>query len=137
MNYAGLPLADIPHLQKYAEFLKTYVEETGDLEGARKRFFSGILVGFYDAMWSGIKEEVGHILYRLCEFVSLEERQMMMIYPSDDGSIIDIHDTLSGEPVFWDSLEDWRHQWEEYHPVIPEFDFQKKFEARKMFQVSE
>lgn len=99
-----------------ADWLRTLLKEqlgrNGEID--QESFFSQALLGFYDAMWEGMNVTAGHIVYRLSDSVPRERREAMMIYPSSNGSII----TENGN---WDSLEDWRKQWEKYHPHIPEF----------------
>lgn len=131
MDYWRLHIADIPCLRKNLEALRKYIDEGGDLEKGREFFFSSTLLGYYDAMWEGLNIDVGHILYRLSDFLEEDKRKRMMIYPSSDGSILD---TEAGQ---WDSLEDWRQQWEKLHLVIPEFDFQKRIEGKNLLQLPE
>lgn len=107
-----LPIGDIEYLKRLAKTFKEHRNETGNLEF----FFSFALMSFYDCMWEGLGTNAGHVVYRLSDFISEEERSIIKIYPSKDGSIID-------EKIYpWASLEDWRKEWEElYHSNIPDF----------------
>lgn len=77
-------------------------------------FFKFALVGYYDTMWSGLQRICGDFVYRLSDFIPLEDRKKMLIYPSRNGSLI-IDDHLC------DSLEDWRGKWEKSRGAIPFF----------------
>lgn len=104
-----LPTADREYVLKLIELVKIgYITDI-------RHFFMDGLVGYYDCMFSGMSTEVGHLMYRLSDFVPLEQRQIMMIYPSTNGSII-------AEDGTWDSLEDFRKAWEGHFSEIPEFD---------------
>jgi hypothetical protein len=64
-------------------------------------FFRHVLAPFYDCVWDGLKTEAGHAVYRLSDLVPQEVRQVIEIYPRKDG---------------WDTLEDFRREWEDLHP---------------------
>lgn len=53
---------------------------------------------------------VGHIIFRLSDFLSEEERNSLKIYPSDEGTA---KDELEYK---WFSLRDWREEWVYLHP---------------------
>jgi len=125
------PVADAAWFKKNLEHIKKFINEGGNIQQARELLFSAILVGYYDCMWGGMDRDVGHLLYRLSDFIGEEERRQMMIYPSEDGMIFDY------DLFLWDSLEDWRKQWEKSHPIIPEFDFQKHLEAIQILRLPE
>ena len=79
-----------------------------------KYFFSHALCGYYDCMWDGMNESVGHLIYRLSDLIDELKRRQMGIYPSATGSL-----WLDGN--MWNSLEDWRKIWEKDFPKgIPE-----------------
>lgn len=107
----GLPSGDSNYLRKLVQDYKKRGDHIPDLE----TFFSMALLPFYDVMWTGLKRDVGHVIYRLSDFVPEEERCQIGIYPSRTGSIID------GKYGLWNSLVDWRRQWERQHLYIPEF----------------
>jgi hypothetical protein len=75
-------------------------------------FFEFALLGYYDVMWSGLQGICGDFVYRLSDFVPLEDRKKMLIYPSSNGSLV-IDDSV------WDSLEDWRRRCEKSRGAIP------------------
>ena len=79
-------------------------------------FFTMALLPYYDVMWTGLRPEVGHLLYRLSDRVPEQERKDTEIYPASgsEGSIID------QDGGRWHSLEDWRASWKKAHPIIPE-----------------
>ena len=118
-----LPITDISYLKRLSHHCLNVFHD--DLVEARASLFRLGLVGFYDCMWDGMKVEVGHILYRLSDFIEKTERKLIWVYPSENGTIID-------EYGWCDSLEDWRQQWEKMHPIIPEFDFTNKLKAREL-----
>jgi hypothetical protein len=68
--------------------------------------FKQALLGYYDPMWNGLRQEAGDIIFRLSDFIPREEREKIDVYPSQNGS-------LSIRGWQYDSLEDWRKQWEE------------------------
>lgn len=82
-------------------------------------FFQRCLDFYYSPLEEGMSGNVGHILYRLSDYLPLEKRQKIVIYPSDTGSIIQ-----DGEP--WDTLQDWRKDWENRYPYIPYFPISTK-----------
>ncbi|MCH8003379.1 MAG: hypothetical protein IH934_02010 [Nanoarchaeota archaeon] len=106
--YGNLP-EDLDYLKSLAQMLKE-----GKIDEV-KELFPFALLPFYDAMWKdvGLSQITGHLIYRLSDFVSEEERQHLDIYGSDDGSIMINERRL-------DSLEDWRKKWEKMNPYIPE-----------------
>lgn len=116
-SFDRLPIADVPHLRKLAETYRDDPDFTTDF------FFSLALRGFYDAMWDGLNATAGHIIYRLSDTIEKPQRETMDIYPSPTGSIIFEHKSGKNHGYVdrWDSLEDWRKQWERLHPVIPEY----------------
>lgn len=63
-------------------------------------FFKSVLQGFYSPMSAGMKSDAGHVIYRLSDHLTGEERRGIQVYGND-------------------TLEDWRKQWEKYHPIIP------------------
>ena len=105
----GLLNEDVSHLrmlvQKYRDNPKFTTEH----------FFSLALFAFYDVMdEEGINGTTGHIIYRMSDAVIEKQRETIPIYPDSTGSLI-----LPDEGDPWDSLEDWRKQWQRLHPVIP------------------
>ncbi len=96
-------------------------------------FFSLALVPFYDPMWNGLEETAGHIIYRLSDFVFVEERERIAVYPSEKASIIITDEELGS--CSWCSLQDWRREWEKYHPIIPEFQKMLPSETYLAFEV--
>lgn len=88
---------------------------------SREDFFSQALWDPED-VFSGLDPEAGHLLYRLSDRIPPDRRRAMMIYPCNQGSILDQSTLRPGRPVRWDSLEDWRQWWEGRHPQgIPTF----------------
>lgn len=76
------------------------------------------LLGYYDAMWDGLTEEAGHIIYRLSDFLPVDKRMRLSVFSSKDGSIVE----LMGDGDEWlvsASLEDWRKEWRRAHKEIP------------------
>jgi hypothetical protein len=79
-------------------------------------FFFCALMPYYqtEECETYLDQLAGHVIYRLSDSIPKEKREIMHVYPNNEGSlIIDEHK--------WDSLEDWRKQWEHINPVIPEF----------------
>lgn len=116
-----LPIADISYIKDLLKHCKEIWKETGNTQKALQYFFSFGLLGYYDCMWDGMRVEAGHVLYRLSDLIDKSEREKIEVYPSRCGSL-----TVDESGYSWDSLEDWRKLWEESHPTIPQFDFQKK-----------
>src|ERR1700733_15342695 len=115
--HGDLTVVDDRYLIEHSfEYFKVCLERTGDFKKARDSFFRHALLGFYDCMFDGLKEKAGQWLYRLSDHLSEVERFEMEIYPSETGS-------LAPDGGRWDSLEDWRRQWESYHFEIPRYDF--------------
>jgi len=115
-SFDGLPIGDVPYLRELVQDYKDNLDFTTEW------FFSYALLGFYDAMWDGLNGTAGHIIYRLSDAIEKSQRETMHIYPSSTGSIIIIERGMGeDEGVRWDSLEDWRKQWERDNPVIPEY----------------
>jgi len=83
----------------------------------REWFFSLALESYFSPLCDGPFAEMGHIIYRLSDFLLEEERKSILIYPNDDGQI------LLGS-VLWLSLEDWRNEWSLHYPDIPYFQDQ-------------
>ena len=108
-SFDGLPIADVSYLRILAQDYKDNPNLTAEW------FFSFALLGYYDAMWDGLNGTAGHIIYRLSDAIEQPQRKIMAIYPKSTGSII------RKEVDRWDSLEDWRKQWENLHPVIPDY----------------
>ncbi len=66
-------------------------------------FFKLALQGFYSPMMDGMKSDAGHIIYRLSDYLTPEERQGIVVYHSNPET----------------SLDDWRTEWEKLHGSIP------------------
>ncbi len=62
-----------------------------------KLFFKLALQGYYSPMTDGMKGDAGHIIYRLSDHLTLEERLAIEVYP-------------------YITLEGWRIDWERHHP---------------------
>jgi hypothetical protein len=64
-------------------------------------------LGEWDSpMCDGMDTPVGHLLYRLTDFMDPDERRRIRLFRSDDGK---------------DTVEDWRREWESlYSGCIPE-----------------
>lgn len=103
-----LSVGDIGWLKTLASQYKDNPELSIEL------FFQFALLGYYDAMWSGLQRICGDVVYRLSDFVLPEDRKKMWIYPSRNGSLI-----IDDQPC--DSLEDWRGKWEKSRGAIPFF----------------
>jgi hypothetical protein len=117
--HGALPVADYPYLLNQFENFKWYLGITGDIQKARQQFFANLVLANYDCMFDGLDEEVGHIAFRLSDFLPEAERQHLMVYPAENGSVI------TEDVGKWDSLEDWRNYWQTHHSPIPEFDFRR------------
>jgi hypothetical protein len=97
------------------DWLKTLASQYKDNpELSAKFFFEFALLGYYDAMWSGLQRICGDVVYRLSDFALPEDRKKMWVYPSRNGSLIT-------DDQRWDSLEDWRGKWEKSRGTIPFF----------------
>jgi len=103
-----LPVGDIDWLRKLVSQYKDNPELSVEF------FFRFALLGYYDGMWSGLQRICGDVVYRLSDFVLPEDRKKMLIYPSSNGSLIT-------DDCPWDSLEDWRGEWEKSRGAIPFF----------------
>ncbi len=97
--YHESPVGDVDWVRKLV------FEYRDNPEFTKRSFFSHVLLGYYDTMWSHLDGIAGDIIYALSDFVPQEERMGMPIYPSSDGSIA----LKYGK---FDSLEDWRNHWE-------------------------
>ena len=122
------PISDIPYMMSCFEDFKIRLEETGDIGKARNSFFSHVLLGYYDAMFDGLSRNTGNVVYRLSDSLPDVERQMIEIYPSSTGS-------LAIDGAQWDSLEDWRKEWERNNPFIPFFDFSPAIEGVELLEI--
>lgn len=113
-SFEDLRLMDIEHLKKLSKAVKE--SKMNDINEKIFFFFNYALLPYYeDVFWDGLANDAGHIIYRLSDILPKEERQNMIIYPSDNGSIIMNNSA-------WDSLEDWRKKWEKIHNGnIPDF----------------
>lgn len=101
LNITAL-LQALPMLDKLREALSSE-------EKVRELFLRQVLAAYYDSYVSpdGITPAFGHALYRLTDFIALEERLRIEIYPKRGKD--------------WYMLEDWRHAWETDFPAgIPE-----------------
>jgi len=112
-EFYRLPTADLAYLRSLLQWHKDHP----DLFSI-ETFFCQALLGYYDCMWSGMNQEVGHLVYRLSDSVPEEERGRIPVYPGiDEGSLI-------LENNRWYSLEDWRRCWEKQNPIIPHYTLQ-------------
>lgn len=103
-------IGDIPYLKELAKAIKEEINNEKKLE----IFFSYALLPYYQQIdWDGIKTDAGHIIYRLSDFLPEEKRSKIAVYPNRNGGSLILNDNP------WDSLEDWRKQWERYHTYIP------------------
>ncbi|GEM_PF-6533009 len=98
----------------------------------RELFFSVALLPYYDGgiTWEGMDAEVGHIIYRLTDLVDPDDRKAFAIYPSSDGSVTTKYEyeyDHEEREVKWDSLEDWRREWERTNPNIPDHSIVNEF----------
>jgi hypothetical protein len=112
MRDKGLPVGDIEHIRWIVKYFKEHRDNI-----SVGSFFMMVLEPFYDCMWDGLNTVAGHVIYRLSDFVSEEERIKISIYPSENGSLIIDEGFGLGR---WYSLEQWRKEWERYHQYIPE-----------------
>lgn len=116
-------MADIRFMLDVFGGAREILQATGDSEEARRLFFATVLDGYYSPMMNGMDGEVGHLLYRLADHLSVEERDQILIYPSENGSVLCAIPGLGTSA--WDSLEDWRRRWELDCPDIPELNLQE------------
>jgi hypothetical protein len=80
--------------------------------------FRGGLLRYYVADLGGLDQTSGDLLYRLSDRFSPGRRAQILIFPSEDGSI------LSGG-IWWICLEDWRRRWEVHRQSdIPQPDLE-------------
>jgi len=111
MSYFDERIGDIPYLKELARAIK---EDRMDFEKGVEWFFHCALLPYYQPIdWDGMNIDAGHIIYRLSDFLPEEKRSKIEIYPNPHGGSLIINDYP------WDSLEDWRKQWEKYHSYIP------------------
>jgi hypothetical protein len=111
MSYFDERIGDIPYLKELARAIK---EDRMDFEKGVEWFFHCALLPYYQPIdWDGMNIDAGHIIYRLSDFLPEEKRSKIEIYPNPHGGSLIIND------YHWDSLEDWRKQWEKYHSYIP------------------
>lgn len=103
-DYRDSGIADVSYLRNILEWLKSTPKGFD-----REQFFTHALLGYYDAMWSGMRCEVGDIIFRISDILSIEERKSIAVYPSKDGSILLQEGDIN--LGYWDSLEDWRGKW--------------------------
>jgi len=106
-----LPIGNVAGLKRLVQFFRSASQEEMDLE----RFFSLAIMPFYDCMHGGIERMAGHVLYRLSDFLPLEHRKDIYIYPDSSDS----SGSLVVDDSSWHSLEDWRKEWESLNPHIP------------------
>jgi len=99
-----LPVGDVQHIKNCLE-LADAIRDRDDVIGTLSVFFSHVVAPFYDCMWDGMSTEAGHTVYRLSDQVPCDVRARIDVYPGTDG---------------WHSLEDFRREWEQAYPVIPE-----------------
>jgi hypothetical protein len=106
----NLPVGDIEHLKRLT---KTFSEHKGE-QGNLEMFFMFALLPYYEFIsYDGLDRRTGHVIYNLSNFVKQEDREKIIVFRTEKGSIVD------EEGKAWDSLEDWRKQWEKINPVIP------------------
>lgn len=122
-DHWSFPSADIKHLKELADLVKKEPDFTLRL------FFACGLEGYYSPLWSGMTKDCGDVLYRLSDFIPRQQRETMPIYPSPEGSIV------NEDGGVWDSLEDWRMQWEKQNESIP--FFQTEIEQSGLKQLCE
>lgn len=120
--YGETKVFEVKDLKELAGRLEKFVKKNEFDFKIIDEFFSWALLPYYTPYLPGdfyrLSQNAGHIIYRLSDFLTEEERQKIAIYPSEKGSMI--IKMLSGN-VQWDSLEDWRKSWEKEHPIIPNF----------------
>jgi hypothetical protein len=127
--YGYLSLGDFDYMRGCFEIFKLHLDETGDLQKARELFFKHTLEPYYSPIFDGLNTNVGDVVYRLSDYLTEEERQLMIAYPSEQGSLV-----FDDNP--WDSLEDWRKQWEHNRQnSIPDFDFQHKLNTNNILEL--
>jgi hypothetical protein len=85
-------------------------------------FFDFGLTPYYSPLHAGIDLSVGNFIYRLSDRMPKEKRKRIMLYPSPGGSLIYYAESDPESPTRWDTLEDFRRQWEEKNPMIPTFE---------------
>lgn len=102
-----LTQAQLEHIRFLLDFLK----KESDSKSFFQQFFGLALYPGYDTVVSyfGMSHVVGHIVFRLSDFVDETQRKGIVLYPDKRGNLID-----NGE--LCDSLEDWRQHWMLSHP---------------------
>ncbi len=107
--------------EKHLEFLKSCVEAYRAGEFDLEALFSSACNGPFegDVDKRGVFEQTGHVIYRLSDYVDPDVRRGIAIYPA--APEIGFRGEIIRHGIQWQSLEQWRKEWSESHPVIPEF----------------
>lgn len=116
LRFYELPVGDIKWIKKvliYYQELKA--EDPSFYSKHVPPFFMEVITPFYDCMWDGMTRDAGHVIYRLSDSVPKEVRESLAVYPNGETG------SLMHDGGFWNSLEDWRREWEKMNPIIPEF----------------
>jgi hypothetical protein len=85
-------------------------------------FFDFGLTPYYSPLHAGIDTSIGNFIYRLSDRVPEEKRKRITLYPSPGGSLVCYEDYDPENPTRWDTLEDFRREWEKSHTAIPAFE---------------
>lgn len=89
------------------------------------------LTPYFDrTAYDGLDPRVGNFLYRLSDFLNVERRRKIEIYPACAGESADV--LIDGNP--WYSLEEWRKMWEKKNAPypVPHISFANKFEKEDL-----
>lgn len=120
----GQKIFDIKDLKELANRLEKVVKEDPTYN-AVKGFFFWALDHYYTSYagpndFYGITKNVGHIIYRLSDFIPKEERKNIPVDPArPTNKDAKLMMEMSDGAIPWVSLEDWRKEWEKDHPYIP------------------
>ena len=102
-----MPHGDIEFLTKVHNSIN---EHKNEINNPKSFFFQLALEPYYCPLYDGMDKVCLDLVYRLSDKLSYEERDKIMVYPSNVGSILDF-DEKSQRTIRWDSLEDWRREW--------------------------
>ena len=93
---------DAEHVRSLLSLLNS-LRATGEMsEPELRAFFMQHAIGeWYSPLCDGMDTQIGHVLYRLTDFVEAEERASVRLCHGEDS---------------WVTVEGWRQEWERMHP---------------------